>query len=409
MGEFDFGQFQEIYQYLIDKLNDGDALTPQEQQVFDTLMGFSNEGLNLTNTADFNSLYKAFNGLADDATKSEFEKLYGTDLAQDPDNGRFSFTRPGSVMEQFQRRGLSVNDGPAMAAFSEGLKNFTKQLTQNKFNSMTNSYAAMTPIRAQNIQAAQGAGNVASTAIGRRVPVAGVAGGGARRGGGGGGEGEGPGEGEPIKIPVPPGPPTPSILERLAPDLFKWLLGGAGAIGSRYLDKLFMGDDKTNKYSDQDLDRATKDIVDRNPFESIPNQAQPEDQGALSMANPFSINAAAFSGGQTPTPFPIGPEAQYPQGGGYDLDPNQYYGQGSQGYQSLGQQPYDYSDYSNSYQQPQSFFPQENYYDNNYNDFDWSGWDQGGGGDYYDYSYDAPDYNWSSGGDSYYDDGSGWF
>ncbi len=243
MGEFDFGQFKEIYEYLIDKLNDGDALTPEEKKVYDMLIGFANQGMNLTESGDFNSLYTAFNQLADEGTKAEFERLYGKGLTQDPNTGQITFTEPGTIIEQFMRRGVSVNDGPAQAALAQGLNGYLKNIADNKFKSMTNSYAAMTPIRDQNIRAATNAGGVASTAIGRRVPVAGVAGGGAR-----GGAGE-EGIGEPLSIDGE-GQDEPGFMDKYGGALLG-LLGTAGlGVGGYLLKDWYSNRDKTPEGKD---------------------------------------------------------------------------------------------------------------------------------------------------------------
>lgn len=402
MGDFNFGQFQEIYEYLTEKVSAGGALTPEEQQVYDLLLGFANQGLNLTNTGDFNSLYTAFNALADEGTKSEFEKLYGTNFTQGP-GGKIQFTRPGSVIEQFQRRGLSVNDGPAMAALSEGLQNYMKQIAQNKFAAMTNSYAAMTPIRAQNIQAATNAGNLGSTAAGRRVAVSGAAASGGRAGGGGEGGGEAGPEGK--QIPLPPRPDQPSVLERLAPDFIK-LFGGAGVAGLGWLMKDWLKD-KPGKFSQDELDRATSDIVMRNRFDPSTEGFEGKAQQAAAVPD---INMTAFTGGRWPDaqdmtgslnpygdfydgPIGVGQPTSY-----YDLDPGQYYGTGSQGYQQPAQQPYDYQDYV----QPQQSWEWE------YND-PWGGGGDSGG--YYDdsYYYGGDSGYYAGGNDPYVDYTSEWY
>lgn len=234
-GTFDFGQFQQIFDYILGKIQAGGALTPEEKQVYDMLLGFASQGLNLTNTADFNSLYTAFNALADDATKAQFEKLYGTNLFQDPNSGVISFTKPGTLVTQLMKQGLSINDGPVMALLAEGLKDYTKQIAQNKFASMTNSYAAMTPIRAQNIQAATNAGQIGTAAGNRLVSMAGPA----VSGGAAAGAGEGPG----ITVDTSGGGAGSGgmdWLKYLLPSLLG--LGGSilvGGLGQGWLSKLF--------------------------------------------------------------------------------------------------------------------------------------------------------------------------
>ena len=385
MGDFDFGQFKEIYDYLIDKMNDGDALTPQEQQAYDMLIGFSNQGLDLTNTADFNSLYTAFNGLADEGTKQEFEKLYGKDFTQG-ENGQVSFTQPGSIIEAFQRRGLSVNDGPAMAALTQGLKDYMGQIAQNKFASMTNSYSAMTPIRGQNIQAATNAGNIGSTAAGRRVSLAGSAMGGAR---GGSGEGGG-GEGEPINVPVPPRPDQPSILERLAPDLIK-LLGGGLVAGGGALFKDWLNNKNKGTKSDE-LDPNAEERPPGWQGNEIDSQP-PANMGSLRMTDPYTIDQGAFTGQdpQQMNPYGAWPDAQDASGSysAPQYSPPNYYEQPQQQqdwyYQPQQQQQQDY--YSDPWSQPE---------DSWYSD-PWAG--------YSDSSYDSG--GWDT---TYYgDDGSSWF
>lgn len=322
MGDFDFGQFKEIYDYLIDKLNDGDALTPQEKQVYDMLIGFANQGLNLTQTGDFQSLYTAFNALADEGTKKEFEKLYGTNFTQD-EGGQIHFTQPGSIIEQFMRRGQSVNDGPAMAALSEGLQGYLKQIAQNKFSSMTNSYAAMTPIRGQNIQAATNAGNVASTAIGRRVPIGAYAASGAR--GGAGGE-EGAGEGVAIDTSGGAANDKPGFLDKFGPGLLGILGTGALGVGG-YLLKDWWDKRKKNQPGGNDLNTAV--------------EAQPQyGQGAMRMADPYdyveppSQNMQMPGGDQTD----FGYLDQNPYG-----DMSQAYNNGSWQQQYEAPQQYEYS------------------------------------------------------------------
>jgi hypothetical protein len=268
MGDFDFGQFQQVYEYLTEKLKEGGSLTPEEQKVYDMLLGFAGQGLNLTKTGDFQSLYNAFNALADEGTKKEFEKLYGTNFTQGKD-GKIQFTRPGSVIEAFQRRGLSVNDGPAMAALSEGLTGYLDAIARNKFAAMTNSYAAMTPIRAQNIQAATNAGNIASTAIGRRVPIAGTAGG---AGSAGGGEGSG----EPITIETGKGgADKPDFFDKYGAALLSLLGTGVLGVGG-YLGKKWWEDREKNK----SLEASKKEDLDPDAEERAPDY----------HADPYGLN-----------------------------------------------------------------------------------------------------------------------
>lgn len=255
MGDFDFGQFKDIFEYLQEKLASGGLLTPEEQKAYDLLIGFAGQGLNLTKTADFNSLYKAFNALADDATKAEFARLYGDNLFQDPNTGEIQFTRPGTIIEQAMRRGLSVNDGPVMALLSEGLKNYTKQVALNSFNAMTNSYAAMTPIRQQNIDAASRAGQIGGAGANRLAGVAGSAVSGAR-----GGAGEGEGAGEPITIGGEgEGSDKPGFFDKYGAALITLLgtglLGAGGYLGKKWLE----GKDQKPQSNVTDLDRASEE------------------------------------------------------------------------------------------------------------------------------------------------------
>lgn len=377
MGDFDFGQFQQVYEYLINKLKEGGALTPEEQKVYDMLIGFANQGLNLTNTADFNSLYTAFNSLADEGTKREFERLYGTNFTQGP-NGQISFSQPGSIIEAFQRRGLSVNDGPAMAALTQGLRDYMDTIARNKFSAMTNSYAAMTPIRAQNIQAATNAGNVASTAIGRRVPIVGPAIGAGRLGGGGEGGG---GEGEPISIDTRGGQDKPDFWDKFGPALIGLLGTGALGIGG-YLLK-----DWWNKKPAA----VEGDVIDRNAEERPPGGGRdyPQLQNDPNYFNTPSITPMSWQGA---------PESPYNQQPDY-LDMTQsgynpYANQAQPQYQYGGYQQPDYIDMGASGYQPS--------YTNSYQS---SGWDTSGyqwapeqGTSYQgDYGYGA----WDTGGDAW--------
>lgn len=259
MGDFDFGQFQQIMDYLSKKLSEGGALTPEEQQIYNQLTALAGQGLNLTNTADFNSLYNAFNGLADQATKNEFESLYGTGLIQNPD-GTISFSKPGSIIEALQRRGQSINDGPAQAQLAEGLKHYLTQIAQNKYQGMTSAYSAMTPIRAQNIQAYTNAGNIASTAIGRRVPIVGAAISGAR-----GGAGDSGGEGININTNGPGGPSSPSFWDKYGGSIIG-LLGTAGLGAGGYLLKKWWDDrNKTPEGNDLMREVQSQDAPSRPP------------------------------------------------------------------------------------------------------------------------------------------------
>lgn len=264
MGDFNFENFQQIFEYLKEKLASGGDLTPEERKIYDLLIGFAGQGLNLTNTADFNSLYKAFNALADSDTKKQFEQLYGTGLFQDPKTGAIQFTRPGSVIEQFMRRGLSVKDGPVVAALSEGLRNYMDTVAKNSFAAMTNAYSAMTPIRQQNLQALIGGGNLAQGATNRLAGVAGGAITGARAGGG-----EGGGLGEPVTIDTKGAgrASSPGFMDKFGPALLG-LLGTAivGGLGSGWLRQMF--NQSPNNFSQDQLDQAARDIVGRNPFPS---------------------------------------------------------------------------------------------------------------------------------------------
>lgn len=377
MGNFDFGQFQQIFEYLMEKLAAGGALTPEEQQVFDQLMMFSNQGLNLTNTADFNSLYQAFSGLADEDTKRNFESLYGEGVIRTPEGG-IQFSRPGSVIEQFMRRGLSVNDGPAMAALSEGLRNYLTQIAQNKFAAMTNSYAAMTPIRQQNINAAIGAGNVAGTAAGRRT--AGI--GGAIQGGiAAGGEGEGEGGGE-INLPLPPGGGGgSSTWDRLLPGLLGLLGTGALAYFGPEIKKLFQRDttskptevnkggvqgkgDLSNFPDERNFDNYTNraERLDlNNYFNMMQKQPEMNPMGSYEdiMANQMNSNMNPYqdtwySGGPDPYVGNYGTTGDWPGpigggGGGSDwafYQPPVDVGGGGGGYWDAGAWSTPYDDYA---------------------------------------------------------------
>lgn len=401
MGDFDFGQFKEIFEYLQDKLNDGGQLTPEEQQAYDLLIGFSQQGTNLTNTADFNSLYTAFQTLADDATKKEFAKLYGEGLFQDPQTGVISFTRPGTVMEQFMRRGQSINDGPAQAALSEGLQEFLNVTSKNSFGAMTNAYAAMTPIRQQNIDAASRAGAIGGAGANRLAGIAGGAIGGGRRGGGGGGEGGG-------EFPLPPTPEQPSLWDKLLPDLIKLGLGGLLGVGGEYVKGKFRDPAKKSSEEGDSLGRHYREVMNRisdtgelQADESLYRTPLVADDKAS-----YDIDPNAYKYGGAPVPsqdmsnvqdYPI-PSPYSPQSGGqmYDYspsyDPYSWYQPSDMGqYQSsstddwwwdggFSQPDYgSYQTYDDSWMDysPDSYYtPQESYYPDYssggyYDDYGW--------------------------------------
>jgi hypothetical protein len=304
----------ELYEYLTEKMAAGEALTPEEQAAYDQLMGYPAEGYDLTGTEDFNALYEAFYALADEETKREFEALYGEGLFMDED-GVIYFSRPGSVMEQYMRQGMSINDGPAQAAMSEGLQEYMRTAQRNSYLAMTNSYAAMTPIRAQNIQAATNAGNIASTAAGRRVPI-GVASinAGAMEGM------EGPGEGEPISIDTrgAGAPEEPGFFDKFGPGLLGILGTGALGIGGYLLKDWYDNRNKPKSYPQSELDRAAQEIVGRNQF------TQAGDLGGYDPLNvPESMQSYGmygFNDVTSPAPNPYLAESQVDPYGGINPD-----------------------------------------------------------------------------------------
>jgi len=368
MNPFDFGTFQQIYDYLVSKLNAGDALTPQEQAIYDSLVSFAGQGLNLTNTGDFQSLYTAFNALADTATKKQFEQLYGTNFTTGP-NGQISFTQPGSVIEAFQKRGLSVNDGPVMAALSQGLQNYLSQIAQNKFASITNAYSAMTPIRGQNMQALTNAGGIASTAIGRRVPIAGAA--------VSGGAASGADSSAGGSFPLPPTPATPSIWEKLLLALAGPAATGLLGIGGMTLKDYLQGN-KADKqsFTQQELDTAASNIVAqaRQPYNDylagLPSSYTPYSDPSLSSSGMYSstgglnqnysVDPSLYTN-PSQSAFPsAAPGGQSSWQQNYSYDPSMYMQQPSSPswQQSSYNQPYNpNSAFGSSWQQNYSYDP----------------------------------------------------